>query len=177
VSDADLVRRCLDGERECFTRLVERYEKVVYTLAIRMVGNTDDARDVVQASFVAAYERLADFDFHHRFFSWLYRIAVNNALKVLRRRRPTEPLAEDLVADDPHPGEVLDRERLVRRVHAALRELPADHRQVIVLRHFLEMSYREMAEVLGVAEKTVKSRLFTARRRLCDLLDPRGGGL
>lgn len=174
-SDAELVRRCLDGEASCFTSLVERYDRVLYNLALRMVTDEEDARDVVQASFVKTYEKLSSFDPRYKFFSWIYKITLNESLNTLQRRKPMESIPEDLPCDGQVPGEALDQERLGQRIQAALEKLTPDYRQVIVLRHFLELSYREMANVIGIPEKTVKSRLFSARRSLCEVLSPGGG--
>lgn len=174
-NDADLVRRCLAGESECFTRLVERYERVLYNLALRMVGDEEDAKDIVQASFVKTYEKLSSFDPRFKFFSWVYKITLNESLNALQRRKPMEAIPENLPSEERLPEDALDQERLGRRIQIALEHLTPDYRQVIVLRHFLELSYREMAEIIGVPEKTVKSRLFSARRTLCEILSPEGG--
>jgi RNA polymerase sigma-70 factor (ECF subfamily) len=173
--DADLVRRCLAGDSDCFSLLVERYERVLYNLALRMVGNEEDAKDVVQSGFVKAYQKLSTFDPRFKFFSWVYKITLNDSLNLLQRRKPTEAIPDQLPAETSMPGDALDRERLGQRIEQALQQLTPDYRQVIVLRHFLELSYREMAEVIGIPEKTIKSRLFSARRSLCEILSPEGG--
>jgi RNA polymerase sigma-70 factor (ECF subfamily) len=90
--DATLIRRVLDGETAAFEVLVERYQRVLYTVALRMLGNRDDAKDATQTAFVRAYERLASFDEQYRFFSWIYRILVNECLNVIRGRRPEDEL-------------------------------------------------------------------------------------
>jgi RNA polymerase sigma-70 factor, ECF subfamily len=171
--DEALVARCLGGEVEAFESIVHRYQRVLFNAAYRLLGDREDARDVAQAALVKAYEKLPSFDPHYRFFSWIYRIAVNEALNTRDRRRPSSPL----VADLPDGGgggveaTIESRERS-DSVQAALLRLSAEDREVIVLRHFAEMSYAEIGEALGLAEKTVKSRLHEARQRLGRMLEP-----
>jgi len=170
--DEALVERCLAGDPAAFRLLVARYRRPLYNAAFRVVGNAEDASDVTQAAFTEVAERLGTYDPAHRFFSWIYRIAVNAALNVARRNRQEAPL-EVGEGDGPQvrdPEALLASAELARRVQAALSRLGEDHRVVLTLRHFSELSYRELAEVLGLEEKTVKSRLYEARQRLRDLL-------
>lgn len=164
-----LITRCLGGEPQAFEPLVERYHRPLFRLAARMLGDREEARDATQTAFLKAYQALATCDRKRRFFSWIYRILVNDCLNVLRARRPTESLDERLA--DPEPAaDAMEAADLRRRVRQALLKLPQEQRDVIVLRHFAEMSYGQVAAALGIEEKTVKSRLFTARQRLCELL-------
>jgi len=169
-----LVQACLQGDRSAFDELVDRYQRALYNAAFRITGSVDDAMDVTQTAFVDAYEKLHTFDPTRRFFSWIYRITCNQALKLVERRRPLAALDADAQSTEANPetayhtteaGEILER---------ALLELGPDHRIAIVLKHILGYSYREISELLDVPEKTVKSRLFTARRRLRTVLLERG---
>jgi RNA polymerase sigma-70 factor, ECF subfamily len=169
AEDAALVARSLDGDTAAFEVLVERYQRVLYTVAYRMLGNPDDARDAIQTVFVKAYERLATFDASHRFFSWIYRIAINECLNLIRDRRPEEELTPAFAAAG-RPFEAAASHQRRAQVQAALLQLSPDYRAVIVLRHFAGLSYDEMAAALGVPAKTIKSRLHTARQRLGELL-------
>jgi RNA polymerase sigma-70 factor (ECF subfamily) len=164
--DTDLVARCLRGEVDAFEPLVRRYERVLYNVAWRMLGDREEARDVVQGAFVKAWEKLATFDPRHRFFSWIYRIVVNESLNA-RSRRPRLQTLEG--SDVPGPGGPEDALRSRERndfLQKALLRLAGDDREVIILRHFAELSYAEIGETLGLAQKTVKSRLHEARQRL-----------
>ncbi len=172
--DAELVARCLRGEVEAFEPLVHRYQRALFNVAWRMLGDREDARDVVQGAFVKAWQNLASFDPRYRFFSWVYRIVVNESLNARSRRRPLEPLVADVAAPGG-PEEALRSRERADGLQAGLLGLGEDDRQVIVLRHFAEMSYAEIAQTLGLPEKTVKSRLHEARRRLGRALA--GGGL
>ena len=174
--DARWVAGCLRGDPDAFEPLVRKYERVVFSVALRLVGDYEDARDVTQNAFIRAFERLDQFDPGRKFFSWIYRIAVNESLNLRRARKPQTPLEDDIeVPGEPLEG--LEREELARRVDRALAKLSFEYREVIVLRHFAELSYEEIAQAAGVPEKTVKSRLFTARQRLAGLLGvPEGDG-
>jgi RNA polymerase sigma-70 factor (ECF subfamily) len=169
--DADLVARCLQGDVEAFDPLVRRYQRALFNAAWRMLGNPEDARDVVQGAFVKAWEKLPTFDPRYRFFSWIYRIVVNESLNERSRRPPTGPLAVDVPAPGGPEEELRARERN-DCLQSALSGLAEGDRQVIVLRHFAELTYAEIGESLGLAEKTVKSRLHEARQRLGRALRP-----
>ncbi|HUL71899.1 MAG TPA: sigma-70 family RNA polymerase sigma factor [Vicinamibacterales bacterium] len=169
--DVDLVARCLKGDPAAFEPLVTRYERVLFSVALRLVGNYEDARDATQNAFVRAYEHLETFDPTRKFFSWIYRIVVNECLNLRRARRPQEPLADTLEAKDD-ARDVVEAAEQSRQIDAALLKLTPEYREVVVLRHFLEFSYEEIADVLDLPEKTVKSRLFSARQRLGEILGP-----
>ena len=151
------------GGRKAMGELLRRYQGPVFRAAYRIVGNVEDAADVTQAAFLKAFEKRDDYDPEYRFFSWLYRIALNEAvsrrLEAPERGAPAEPPA------------VAEQERVVNGVQASLMSLNEDHRLVIVLKHFSGFSYREIAEILQLPEKTVKSRLYTARQVLKDRLN------
>lgn len=169
--DSSLVARCLAGELDAFEPLVRRYQRPLYNVALRMLGDREEARDVVQDAFLKAYEKLASFDPQYRFFSWMYRIVLNQSLNARSRRRQADPLTVEPVAAGGPEEAVHERERQ-DGVQAALLRLAADDRLVLVLRHFGELSYAEIGEALGVAEKTVKSRLHDARQKLGRQLEP-----
>lgn len=168
--DATLVRRCLDGNLGAFDVLMTRYEKMVFNLARRMVHDSDATRDVTQTVFLKAFEKLGTFDDRYAFRSWIGKIAVNEALDLVERHRRTELLDETWPAPDRDPAQALGAAETSRRVERALLALPPEQRAVVLLRHYLDLSYAEMAVSLGIPEKTVKSRLFSARTRLKDEL-------
>jgi RNA polymerase sigma-70 factor, ECF subfamily len=163
--DRALVVRFLDGERAAGDELVNRYHRSVFNVALRMLGNTQDAEDVTQTAFGNAFEALDSYDPKYRFFSWIYRMTVNESLNTLKRRRNVVSLdgSFDVPAPDAISQSAAEAEE---KVGSALLELKPDDRAVVVLRHFVSFSYEEISDVLGVPVKTVKSRLFTARERL-----------
>jgi RNA polymerase sigma-70 factor (ECF subfamily) len=167
--DLDCVERCLRGETAAFRPLVERYQRLLFNVALRMLGDREDAADAAQTAFVRAYQKLQTFDHRHKFFSWLYRILVNECLNVRRRPGRFETCDAVLVARDD-PAEGVEQAELREAVQAALLRLPPAQREAVVLRHYAGFSYREMAGMLHVPEKTIKSRLYSARQRLGELL-------
>ena len=169
ADDAALVKRSLAGEATAFETLVSRHQRALYTVACRMLGNREDAADALQGALIKAYEHLASFDPRHRFFSWIYRIVVNECLNMLRARRPEDVLNPALAAVGTPFDSAAAAQRAVQ-VQQALMQLTTDARAVIVLRHFGDLSYDQIAETLGVPPKTVKSRLHSARQKLGEQL-------
>jgi RNA polymerase sigma-70 factor (ECF subfamily) len=171
--DAMLVAATLAGDPQAFTVLVERYTRPLWNVAYRITRSREDAADAAQSAFVRCFQSLDRFDPQRRFFSWIYRIAVNCALDLVAQRR-TESLPEE-----PKSGHLpLARESEARETSLAVREaiaqLSPDYRALVTLRHYVGLSYEEMAEVLDLPVALVRSRLFAARRRLQDLLGPVG---
>jgi len=165
----ELIARCLAGDSAAFEPLVARYHPPLFRVAARLLRDREEARDVTQTTFLKAYKALATCDRQRRFFSWIYRILVNECLNNRRAKRPTEALDESTPAESPG-SDALETGETRRLVRKALLQLPAEQRDVILLRHFAEMRYEQIAVALRIPEKTVKSRLFSARQRLCELL-------
>lgn len=163
---AELVAACLAGDSSAFPELVDRYQVQVFNAAYRITGSRVDAQDAVQTCFLRVYESLARFDPSHRFFSWIYRICVNESLNLVARRRTTAAIDRGMVDGRAGPERRAQGREIGREIHRALQELTPEHRVVVVLRHFRGLSYADMSEVLEIPGKTVKSRLFEARREL-----------
>ena len=180
--EQDVIRRVLRGDSEAFSELVAAYQKTVYNIARRLLGSREDAEDLTQETFLAAYRRLGDFRGESRFSTWLCRIASNACIDALRRRKHTDALSltlEDEDAEDAEweiPDESLAPEALLSQkltrdaVRRGLRELSPEGRQVLILRELEGMSYEEIGETLGLEPGTVKSRIFRARKKLCAFL-------
>ena len=165
-----MVRRCLDGDQRAFDRLIVRYQKPVFNAALRMVRNPEDARDVAQTVFLKVFEHLADYDPNLRFYSWIYRIALNESINALGRSRRCEAITGDEIDQAPGPERQVESEQMMHAIENSLMRIQPDYRAVIVLRHFLHLGYEDIGDILEVPEKTVKSRLYTARQLLRDLL-------
>lgn len=169
-----LVKRCRQGDRGAFSQLVKRYQRTLYNAAYRVLGREEDARDITQVVFLRIAERLAEYDPRYKFFSWVYRIAVNESLNLLRKNAREEPLdgeADDMPGlESADPAWRMDAAQVSERVQRALMKMKFSDRVVLTLRHFSECSYEEIAEILQIEVKTVKSRLFEARQRLRPLL-------
>jgi RNA polymerase sigma-70 factor (ECF subfamily) len=169
-SDRTLVHDCLQGNHRSFDVLVDRYYRKLYGVALRITGCREEAQDVTQTAFLKVYEKLDTYDPDHKFFSWLYRILMNEGLNQVKKRRSTVELDEALLSRGSTPEQDYERRRMHDVVQEALMHLPVEQREVLVLRHFGDLSYEEISHVIGVPEKTVKSRLFSARRRLSAIL-------
>lgn len=179
VKDGDvaLVEQCKHGNREAMGQLVSQYERPVYNAAYRILGSVEDAADTTQAVFLKVFEHLQDYDPQYRFFSWIYRIAINESLNQLKKRRPQESLADSQASSWQSPEQELEGEQLSDIVQGALMELSEDYRTVVVLKHFSGCSYQEISGILQLPEKTVKSRLYTARQVLRKALQEDSGNL
>lgn len=166
--DRALVKEYLDGEGRqdaAAEGLVDRYQKRLFNLALRMTGNAQDAEDVTQTVFLNAFLKLRTYDPRYRFFSWIYRMTVNESLNELKRRKRTVPLDDEPAI--PSPDAALDVATEAQdQLSRALKCLKPDDRSLVVLKHFLFLSYEEMADVFEIDVRTLKSRLFTARERL-----------
>jgi RNA polymerase sigma-70 factor (ECF subfamily) len=171
--DLALLARYRSGDREAFAELVIRYQRPVYNAAFWIVRKAEDASDVTQSVFLKVAEQLNDYDPDYKFFSWIYRIAVNESLNLLRRNRREEELDEEIdipASERENPERKAGDAQLARRIQEAMMRMSTNDRMVLTLRHFSECSYEEIGQILELDEKTVKSRLFEARRRLRDLL-------
>jgi RNA polymerase sigma-70 factor, ECF subfamily len=181
--EAALVARAKAGDVAAFSELVQRYDRRVFRMAKQITQNDDDAEDVLQETFLKAYTHLDDFQGNSKFYTWLVRIAVNEALMKLRKRRSdrTVPLdepidtgedevAREIAVWDQNPEESYSREELARILDEAVQSLKPAYRTVFVLRDIEELSIEETAEALGLSISAVKSRLLRARLQLRDKL-------
>lgn len=168
------IEKCLAGDTEVFGVLVDRYEKVIFSVAYRMTGDYDASDDITQAVFVKAYESLERYDARYKFFSWLYRMAINESLNYLKQNKQKGELSPTLVSGEKMPDQSYREAELHQKVQDALMAMEPEQRVLLVLRHYADCPYRELSEIFGVPEKTVKSRLFAARHLLRDILAKRG---
>ena len=172
--DHALVERCKRGDRRALEELIGYYEKPVFNAAYRILGNPHDAADTTQAVFLKAFENLQSYDPKYKFFSWIYRIAINESINQVKRGNRQEPLGDEAVAPSGGPEAFVEAEDLQCAIQEGLMALDEHHRTVIVLRHFSDYSYREIGEILQIPEKTVKSRLYSARQLMKEQLESRG---
>ena len=180
------VRAILAGDQDRFEELVRRHQKPIINFLQRMVGDYDLALDLSQDVFVRVYSSLHRYNPRYRFTTWLYRIASNCAIDHLRRRRPavTSLDAPQMLADgevlpqapgnDPDPARRLEGRERLARLERSVRKLPAEYRELVLLRHCGHLSYEEMARVTRRPLGTVKNRLFRARDALRTLMEEEG---
>lgn len=181
ADDYRLIDACLQGDTEAFGLLVRRYQDRLYHTVYRLVENAEDALDVVQEAFINAYQSLDSFKGDSLFFTWLYRIAVNSAISLRRKRRVVlsiDGLREGEPGADPadpseitQPGHGLEQKEQERRIKRALARLSPEHRAVLVMKDMEGQKYEAMAEVLQVPIGTIRSRLHRARLELRELLE------
>lgn len=185
MDDRTLIDECLRGRQSAYGELMRRYQDRLYNTVFRLVDNAEDAQDVVQEAFINAFQSLESFKGDALFFTWLYRIAINSAITLKRRRRAIvsiyaktapgradsdpdmEPLDE---SEGNQPGDAMERREEEARLQAALNRLSPEYKTVLVLKDIEGQKYEDIAEVLGVPVGTVRSRLHRARLELRDLL-------
>jgi RNA polymerase sigma-70 factor (ECF subfamily) len=172
--EREWVIRARQGDAQAFTRLVEAYQRPVYNLAYRMLGNAAEAEEAAQETFIRLYKRFRTYDPKRKFSSWLFSIASHYCIDRLRRRRMTLLSLEDvafsghLASNAERPEESVARSEKEVLVHRLLDTLPEDYRAAVVLRYWYDFSYQEIAQVLDTTESAIKSRLFRARKKLAE---------
>jgi len=191
LMDEELVEMAQNGDRNAFTILVKRYQDRIYNLIYRYVGNVEDALDLTQETFIKAFVKLGEFRGNSKFYTWLYRIAVNACIDFRRRERisivhwddikPNEfdrldmdesMNSVDVVGEDNNPEMHMLKSELKQIVREAISALPEHLRIVLILREYEDLSYEEIASIVGCRVGTVKSRLFQAREMLKRKLSP-----
>lgn len=170
LTDIELVEKCIGGDDSAFEQLVKRYQLPMYRTALGIVDKPGQAKDVTQKGFIKAWQKIETFNPEYRFFSWLYRIIVNEALNHIRGDNKVVNLSSSTVTngETPHKKVVKTEEKI--HVEEAINKLKPHYKVVIHLRHFEELSYKEIAKILDIKAKTVKSRLYTARSNLRAIL-------
>jgi RNA polymerase sigma-70 factor, ECF subfamily len=168
-SDAELIILIRQGDERAFKELVIKYQTPIYNLALRMTKNQADAQEVCQAVFVKVFEKLNTYNSNYSFFSWLYRIAMNESINTTKHNRRTFSLDEAPAAAQTAAPQMPSFE-LNDAIQDALMVLSPTDRAMVVLRHFQHMSYQEIAYVLNLSETKVKAHLFTARQSLKQVL-------
>jgi RNA polymerase sigma-70 factor (ECF subfamily) len=176
TSDEQIVERALTGDAEAFGEIVRRWERRIFALAFGMLGREEEARDATQETFLAAFRNLRTFRGEAKVSSWLHRIAVNQCITRQRRAKVrSESALED--EEEKHaasfsapvqysPARVAENRETTDAVRRAVNGLPIDLRQVVVMKEFEELTFREIAEALDLPLSTVKSRLYTALSQL-----------
>ena len=185
LSDIELVKKTVSGDRQAYRELVEKYQQRIYSIAYGVLHNREDSLDVCQDVFIKAYRKLAKFRGDSSFYTWLYRIAINMAIDYRRKRKiAVEVEYDDKISTDEEtektgitaqaeiPSETLDRKEINKLVMDAIQKLPEEQKTVLVLREIEGLAYEEIAEVTGISIGTVMSRLHYGRRKLRDILTP-----
>lgn len=146
--------------------LLDRYESTIFNTVCRIVGDRDDAADITQSVFLKIYRNIHRYNPEYRFFSWMYRIALNESYNHLARKRPSAEVDPQIPAPGPGPEDDLFLVEMGDHLQRALGTMTFEYRTVIILKHLMLLSYHEIAQILGLPEKTVKSRLYSGRQVL-----------
>lgn len=168
--DHSIIKQVCQGNVDAFAHLVERYQRPVFNLAFNMTGSEEDAQDLTQEIFVKVYMNVNKVDPRYKFFSWLYRIAINETVNYARRRRSFVPLEEIHLAQSELHGEQARKKEMDFHLRNAILRLKPKHRLLIVLKYYVDLSYEQISGVTGIPERKVKSRLFEARQCLRNFL-------
>ncbi|MEZ4706597.1 MAG: sigma-70 family RNA polymerase sigma factor [Caldilineaceae bacterium] len=169
------VQQALKGDQQAFTRLVEAYQRPVFNLTYRMLGNPEEAEDAAQETFLRAYSRLKQYNSDHKFSTWVFSIANNHCIDRLRKRRTTSvsiddnPVLQNLEGNPPMPEREAMSSEQAAEIQALLNELDADYRTPLILRYWEELSYDEIAQTMDITVSAVKSRLFRARQKMAEI--------
>jgi RNA polymerase sigma-70 factor (ECF subfamily) len=178
LSDSQIIERTLDGDTDAFNLLVRRWERHIYGLTLRILGRDDEAKDATQDTFLSAYRNLSKFRGEAKFSSWIYRIALNICNTRLRSRsrlfvsieEQREESGFEIAADLEDLGDSIQQSQITHHVRRALQSLPAEMRQVIVMKEYEGLKFAEIADILGIPISTVKTRMYTGlsemRKRL-----------
>ncbi len=167
------IARARQGDQHAFSQLVAVYQKPVFNVCYRMLGNRGDAEDAAQEAFIRAYLKLETYDAARKFSSWLFSIATHYCIDRLRKQRMKLVSWDDLPPWNPVPGKMSEQpetavvaDENTRELHAMLDTLPADYRAAVVLKYWHEMSYDEIAQTLDTTVSAIKSKLFRARKMM-----------
>jgi RNA polymerase sigma-70 factor (ECF subfamily) len=180
-----LIERCRRGSRQAFELIVRKYMKDAYFIALGLVGNREDALDLSQEAFFRAYNNISTLNSKWGFFPWFYQILRNLCFSHLRKRRVRQSLSLEQITEDgamafaddcAEPSEAIEQTELHKQLWQAVNQLDEKHREVIILRHFRNMSYEQMAKTLFCSKGTVTSRLYYARKNLKEILERKKGG-
>lgn len=179
IDDLSLVEMAKNGDNKAYERLLKKYRKSVYYMLLKMVNNADDAEDLTQEAFAKAFNSLHKFDPKYAFSTWLFRIATNNCIDFIRKKRvqtisidnPYESdegdtMSFDIRDPDLNPNEVMLKNQRKEYIQMAVDKLPEKYKILVELRYFQELSYEEVAEELELPLGTVKAQLFRARELL-----------
>ncbi len=177
LDEKAIIRRCLDGDRDSYSVLVDRYKAMVYNVAFRMVGDEDTAKDLAQESFIAAYAGLENFRYGSKFSSWLYSIVLNKCrdhLKLEKDTVPTDEIAEVLPDRGTSPEQDAAASQSRDVLQRALDALPEEYREVLILKHIEELDYEEISAITGAGIAALKVRAHRGREMLRKVLEEAG---
>lgn len=168
--DNKLISNTLNGNIESFGMLVEKYQEKMLNLALQITNDKDAAKDIAQTAFIKSYQNLEHFNTSKKFFSWIYRITLNESLNYRKHSQYTENIFDDVNENNTSSQEEIERQEISAIVNKAVNDLDDKYKSLIILKHFQELSYEEIAEITDLPISKVKSRLYIARENLRNIL-------
>jgi len=175
-SELELIQRSLNQDMEAWAQIMINYKRAVFGVSLGILRNTADAEDTAQEAFIRAYEKLHTYNMQRKFSTWLFTVAANLCKNKLRRAKFSTALKEEQwVEGGEDPAQIHERDELQQKVRKALDKLRFDYRAPMVLRFYADLDYKEIADVLGVPEGTVKTRLHRGKQDLKKIMDKEGG--
>jgi len=167
--DSVIVEQVIGGNIEAFGHLVKKYQNPIFNLITKMTNSSDEAEDLLQTVFIRAYENLSGYNPDYKFFSWIYRIAVNETINYLKSKRKIVPLTEDLIVDVAGEDET-ENSFTERKVQLMVNQLKEEYKVLITLKYFQALSYEDISQITGIGIGMVKSRLYMARNILKEMI-------
>jgi len=168
--DNKLIADTLNGNIESFGMLVEKYQEKMLNLALQITNDKDAAKDIAQTTFIKSFQNLKHFNTSKKFFSWIYRITLNESLNYRKHSQYTDNIFEDVNENNTSSQEEIERQEISAIVNKAINTLDDKYKSLIILKHFQELSYEEIAEITDLPICKVKSRLYIARENLRTIL-------
>lgn len=178
MKDIDIIRRVLEGNRNSYALIVDKYKGPIFNLTYRMTGSYDDASDLAQETFIRAYKNLSRYNTEKKFFTWLYTISLNlirNHLKGNKKETfydspENTDLSRAWQADTDDSEHALIKRQTIYQLNMCLRRLPGDHKEALVLRFYQDLSFEDVSEVLGISLSAAKMRVYRGLEKLQALM-------
>ncbi len=165
-TDSKLIIEVINGKIESFGLLVEKYQNKMFNLALQITHDNDSAKDIAQESFIKAYKKLKSFDSNKKFFSWIYRITLNESLNYKNHSKFTTSISDEMIDNNQSAFEDLEKNETSLKIQKVINRLDDKYKSLILLKHFQELSYEEISKILNIPMGKVKSRLYIAREKL-----------
>lgn len=173
------IEEVLSGNKQAYAQIINKYKNPLYATILRMIGNQQDAADLVQESFIKIYYRLGKFDGKGSFSSWMYRVAINHCMDEFRKKRykmEQIEIREDDIMDFHHPEVIFLKKEKNRQLEKLIESLPKEERMILLLRYVNELSYNEIGEIMSLSLSTVRNKLHRAKKKLRETIQGEKGG-
>lgn len=164
------IKEVMAGNTQAFGNIVERYQNTIFSLTLRMTNNAEDSKDLTQNIFIKAFSKLHKYNTDQKFFSWFYRLAINETINYKKSQNKLVPLSSDEIADDTSYSGTIRGKEEKKKIHVAIQKLPPRYRILVILKYYEGKSYDDISRLLEIPVSKVKARLFIARQKLKEML-------